>query len=149
MKVTNEKLLQSANSNNFHFQAIPVIFSIFLVSGIRSEAEPLSGSALYKEGHHDYLQSFHHGGQHHPSVGSGSDVGNAGGSVVGVGHPGGVSQPIQDQNTAVTSDQIAHQSVGQVGGHPGQGQIPVVHPVVPPFVPKAEFPHYFGRAIGN
>lgn len=124
---------------------IPVIFSIFLASGIRSEADPFSGR---KEGHYEHLQSFHHGGQHHPSVGGGSDVGNAGGSNSGVSHPVEVNSQIQDQNTAVVHDQIPHQTVGQVSGH--QGQIPGVQSGIPPFLQKVEIPqHYFGRAIGT
>lgn len=94
------------------------------------------------------MQSFHHGGQHHPSVGGGSEVvGGSGGSGVGVGHPVGVNSQVQDQNTAVTQDQIAHQSVNPVG-HPGQGgQIPAG---IPNFVHKVDIPHYFGRALpGN
>lgn len=122
------------------FQIHYTLLLVLLVSGIKSEAEPLTSSSLYQDvGHHDFLKSFHHGGHH----GGSSENVNSGS---GVTNPVSLSPQIQDQNAGASQDQVAHASVGQVGS-------PVLSPVVSPVSPyvgqKSDVPLHFGaRAIG-
>lgn len=122
-----------------NFQVYYTLLLVLLVSGIKSEAEPLTSSSLYQDvGHHDFLKSFHHGGHH----GGSSESGNSGS---GVSNPVSLSPQVQDQNAGASQDQVAHASVGQVG----QVGSPIVGPVSPYIGQKSEVPLHFGaRAIG-
>lgn len=119
-----------------------------MVSGIRGEAEPLTGNPLFKDGvHHEYL--FHHG--HHNS---GNDRSPTGGSV-------GIGQLIPDNqihDQSVASQDPASQvgqsgQIGQTGqgGQVGQSVVSGMGPSSVPFVgQRADIPFHLGaRAIGK
>lgn len=137
------------------FQILTTSFLALLISGIKTEAEPLSGSlgvpltgsGSYKDGHHEYLQAFHHG-QHH-GIGGNVDTGVSS----GVGHAI-INPQIQDQPSGVASqDQVPHSAIGggQFVGSPVVGGGSVIPQVGVPVVPsKSEVPLHFGaRAIGK
>ncbi|XP_065204935.1 uncharacterized protein LOC135834885 [Planococcus citri] len=140
------------------FVSATVLLAI-LISGIKTEAEPLTGTLggpnAYKDGSlaHDYIQAFHHGGQHHSVGGVGSGVSGGGvsdgssSSSGAIGHPV-LSSQIQDQSGlgVVPQDQASHGSA--VPPHVVGGPI-VAGPSYYPHKSEVAALHLGARAIGS
>lgn len=139
------------------FVSATVLLAV-LISGIKTEAEPLTGplpgSGPYKDSSaaHEYLQAFHHGGQHHGGgIGGNGVSGENPSSQNAVAHSI-LSSQIQDQSGlggVGSQDQVSHGSA--VPPHI-VGPIVTGSSVIPPyFQQKSEVAglHFGARAIGS